>query len=75
MISIQEWFHDLKEFDGGIVYMADDNPRKTTGIGSIKLRNQDGSTRILKDVWYVPNLKKNLISLGDLESKGLVVTM
>ena len=39
------------------------------------MKNQDGSTRVLTDVRYVPSLKKNLISLGVLESKGLVVTM
>ncbi|KAG6433002.1 hypothetical protein SASPL_104605 [Salvia splendens] len=55
--------------------MGNDKPCKTAGIGSIKLRNQDGSTRILKDVRYVPQLKKNLILLGALESKGLVVIM
>jgi len=55
--------------------MGNDNPCKTAGIGSIKLRNHDGSTRILWDVQYVPKLKKNLISLGALEIKGLVVIM
>ena len=44
--------------------MGNDNPCKTTRIGSFKLRNHDGSTRILRDVRYVPKLKKNLISLG-----------
>ena len=44
-----------------------------TRMGSIRLRNHDGSIRVLTDVWYVPKLKKNLISLGALESKGLVV--
>ncbi|KAE8709887.1 Tubulin beta-2 chain [Hibiscus syriacus] len=33
------------------------------------------STRVLTDVRYVPNLKKNIISLGALESKGSVVTI
>ncbi|KAE8664469.1 hypothetical protein F3Y22_tig00112762pilonHSYRG00050 [Hibiscus syriacus] len=42
---------------------------------SIRLKNQDGSTRVLTDVRYVPSLKKNLISLGALESKGSLVTM
>ena len=42
-------------------------------MGSIQLRNHDGSIRVLTDVWYVPKLKKNLISLGALESKGLIV--
>ncbi|KAL4272870.1 hypothetical protein GQ457_13G029760 [Hibiscus cannabinus] len=43
--------------------------------GSIRLKNQDGSTRVLTNVRYVPSLKKNLISLGALESKGSVVTL
>ncbi|KAG6406058.1 hypothetical protein SASPL_133654 [Salvia splendens] len=75
MCPIREWFFDFEELNGGLVYMGNDSPCKTAGIGSIKLRNQDGSTRNLKDVWYVPQLKKNLISLGALESKGLVVMM
>ena len=37
------------------------------------MRNHDGSIRVLTDVQYVPKLKKNLISLGALESQVLVV--
>ncbi|KAE8691959.1 hypothetical protein F3Y22_tig00110864pilonHSYRG00223 [Hibiscus syriacus] len=70
-----EWFSDLVELNTGVVYMGNDNACKTVGIGSIRLKNQDGSTRVLTDVRYVPSLKKNLISLGALESKGSVVTM
>ena len=44
-----------------------------TRMGSIRLRNHDGSIRVLTDVRYVSKLKKNLISLGALESKGLIV--
>jgi len=75
MCPIRKWFFEFQELNGGVVYMGNDNPCKTGGIGSIKLRNHDGSTRILRDVRYVPKLKKNLISLGALESEGLVVTM
>ncbi|KAE8682936.1 ABC transporter G family member 13 [Hibiscus syriacus] len=71
----REWFSDLVELNAGVVYMGNDNACKTVGIGSIRLKNQDGSTRVLTDVRYVPSLKKNLISLGALESKGSVVTM
>ncbi|KAG8503986.1 hypothetical protein CXB51_002302 [Gossypium anomalum] len=71
----REWFSDLVELNGGVVYMGNDNACKTVRIGSIQLKNQDGSTRVLTDVRYVPSLKKNLISLGALESKGSVVTM
>ena len=75
MCPIREWFFEFKEVDGGVVYMGNDHPCKTVRIGSIKLRNHNGTTRILRDVRYVPKLKKNLISLGALESKGLVVMM
>ncbi|CAA0828820.1 Unknown protein, partial [Striga hermonthica] len=72
---IWDWFFNFQESNGGVVYMGNDNACKTTGIGSIHLKNRDGSTRVLTDVRYVPSLKKNLISLGALESKGLVVTL
>ncbi|KAG8479661.1 hypothetical protein CXB51_029443 [Gossypium anomalum] len=71
----QKWFSNLVELNGGVVYMGNDNTCKTAGIGSIQLKNQNESTRVLTDVRYVPSLKKNLISLGALESKGSVVTM
>jgi len=64
MCPIREWFFEFQELDGGVLYMGNDNPCKTTGIGSIKLRKHDGSTRNLQDVRYVPKLKKNLMSLG-----------
>ncbi|KAH9761919.1 Integrase catalytic domain-containing protein [Citrus sinensis] len=43
--------------------------------GTIQLKNHDGSIQVLTDVRYVPSLKKNLISLGVLESKGLTITL
>ena len=42
-------------------------------MSSIRLKNHDRSIRVLTDVRYVPKLKKNLISSGDLKSKGLVM--
>ena len=48
---------------------------QTKGIGTIKLKIHDGTIRILEDVRYVPDLTKNLISVGVLDSKGYRVTM
>jgi len=45
-------------------------PCKIIGIGSIKIRMHDGIVRILSNVRHVPNLKRNLISLGTLDSNG-----
>ena len=73
MCPHKEWFFNFKEVDGGAVYMGSCDVSYITGMGSIWLRNHDGSIRVLTNVWYVPKLNKNLISLGALESKGLVV--
>ena len=43
-------------------------PCKTIGIGSIKIRMHDGIVRTLSNVRDMPDLKKNLISLGTLNS-------
>ncbi|CAL8167989.1 unnamed protein product [Prunus armeniaca] len=45
------------------------------GISKLYLKMHDGTIRELSDVRYVPDMKKNLISLGTLESKGLKITM
>ncbi|KAE8684117.1 hypothetical protein F3Y22_tig00111151pilonHSYRG00072 [Hibiscus syriacus] len=55
------------------VHGSNNSPLDTLGIGSIRLRNQDGSIRTLTGVHYVPDLMRNLISVGTLESKGLEV--
>ena len=73
MCPHKEWFFKFEEVNGGIVYMGSGDVSCITSMGSIRLRNHDGSIRFLKNVRYVPKLKKNLISLGALESKGLVV--
>ncbi|KAK9177553.1 hypothetical protein WN944_029576 [Citrus x changshan-huyou] len=69
------WFSSFKELDGGVVFMGNDNACKTMGICIIQLKNHDGSIQVLMDVRYVPNLKKNLILLAVLESKGLTITL
>ena len=73
MCPLKEWFFKFEEVDGGVVYMGSGDVSYITRMGSIRLRNYDGSIRVLTDVRYVPKLKKNLISLGALESKSLVV--
>ncbi|BBH00104.1 hypothetical protein Prudu_010013 [Prunus dulcis] len=75
MCPIREWFSSFEELDGGVVLMGNNNACKTQGIGKICLKMHDGTVRELSDVRYVPDMKKNLISLGALESKGLKITM
>ena len=43
---------------------------KVVGIATTKVKMFDNVVGTLKDVRHVPNLKKNLISLGTLDSNG-----
>lgn len=71
----RDWFSDFSKIDGGTVLMGNNNACKTQGIGSIRLKLHDGTLRDLTEVWYVPNLRKNLISLGTLDSKGFRINI
>jgi len=45
------------------------------GISIVCIKLFDGMIRELKDVRYVPQLNKNLISVRDLEAQGLRGTL
>ena len=44
-------------------------------VGTIQIKMFDGMIRELKEVRYVPQLKRNLISVGALETLDLVVSI
>ena len=50
--------------------MANGSVYKAVGIGSVRIRKNDGKICTIKDVRHVPQLTKNLISLSLLDSKG-----
>ena len=50
--------------------MGNDEACKVVGIDTIRIKMYDGFIRTLTDVRHVPKLKKNLISLGTLDSNG-----
>ena len=55
--------------------MGDDHPCDIEGIGTVRIKMFDGIVRELKEVRYVPQLKRNLISVGALETLDLVVSI
>lgn len=70
MTPKKEWFDELNEEITGIIKMGNDTTSSVKGIGSIKILNEDGTVVILTQVRYVPDFKRNLISLGTLDSQG-----
>ena len=67
----KDWFSSYKPVQkGDVVRMEDDNPRDIVGIGSIRIKTDDGMTHTLKNVRYIPGMTRNLISLSTLDAEG-----
>src|SRR3954468_13356783 len=63
-------FRTYQPCDGSIVLMGNDAACKVIGIENIRMRMFDGQVRTLSNVRHVPDMRKNLLSLGALEAQG-----
>ena len=66
----KDWFFSFKKLDGYSVVMGDDRPCNMKGICMVLIKIFDRMVQKLKEVRYVPQLKRNLISVGTLEALG-----
>ena len=75
MCGYRELFGDLDETKQGLVTFGDTSKVPFKGKGSIpiKLKNDDSS--YIADVYYVPAIKQNLVSIGQLLEKGYTLFM
>ena len=65
---LNEGFHPTMSFgDCSIV--------KVMGKGDIKIRTKNVFVETILNVFYVPDLKSNLLSVGQLQEKGYVITI
>ena len=64
MAGNRDWFYKINEMVTGKVRFGDDSHINIKGKGSILFKSKEGERRSLADVYYLPNLKSNIISLG-----------
>ncbi len=50
---------------------SDDTTHPITQIAKVPLSMQDGQTKYLKDVFYVPTITKKIVSIGQMVEQGL----
>ncbi|XXG45985.1 hypothetical protein AAC387_Pa02g0930 [Persea americana] len=70
MCPNRDWFTTYKEINDGSVLMGNNIECKMVVIRIVKIKMYDGILKMLVDVRHVHDLKKNLISLGALDSYG-----
>lgn len=66
----RELLTDFVEQEGNKVMMGNNTFCMVKGMGSITIDNSDGSVLVLKNVRFIPEMGRNLISYGQLESSG-----
>ncbi|GFY90822.1 hypothetical protein Acr_07g0010190 [Actinidia rufa] len=68
--SKKEFSDTFQERDGGSLFLGDGTPCKIQGVGNVKIKMFDGAVRTLGGVVYIPKLRRNLISLSQMDSNG-----
>lgn len=68
-------FRILDENVTGQVKFGDGSLVSIKGKGSIALKCKNGEEKVLEDVYFIPSLCSNIISLGQLSEEGNQVVM
>ena len=53
-----------------VIRLADNRTIAAQGMGDVLISKKDGSNALLSDVLFVPGMKSNLVSIGQLVEKG-----
>nr|GEW94753.1 retrovirus-related Pol polyprotein from transposon TNT 1-94 [Tanacetum cinerariifolium] len=71
----RDFLFDFKEFNGGTIFLGDNRACTIMGARKVRVQMKDGSSFVLENVCYIPDLKRNLISLGTLDREGSTVKL
>ena len=75
MTPNKAWFEDFKQEEGGLVFLGNNRPCQVKDTGSVRIRTHNGVEKVLTNVKFILELKRNLISLGALDELGYVIKM
>ncbi|GKE47915.1 retrovirus-related pol polyprotein from transposon TNT 1-94 [Tanacetum coccineum] len=75
MTTRGDFLFDFKEFNNGTVLLGDNRACAIRRTGKVRVQMKDGSSFVLENVRYIPELKTNLISLGTLDREGYTVKL
>lgn len=66
----KDFFKTLEEEDGIVLYMGNAPSTQVKGVGTVEIEFTSGKVLTLKNVYYVPEVRKNLISVPLLNKSG-----
>ncbi|XP_074328428.1 uncharacterized protein LOC141666337 [Apium graveolens] len=72
MTGEKSWFIELDESFRHSVRLGNSTKMAVQGKGKIRFE-VEGITQVVTDVYYIPNLTNNLLSIGKLQEKQLTI--
>ncbi|KHN42907.1 hypothetical protein glysoja_046982, partial [Glycine soja] len=75
MTGHKDWFVSLDESVNHKVRFADDSTIRVEDHDKVVIKRRDGTVSYIEDVLYVPNMRCNLLSLGQLLEKKYRMVM
>ena len=75
MCGKKELFMELAKGVHGSLSLGDSSKLPVEARGKITIYQKDGKPEYIFDVYYIPNMKSNFLSIGQLLEKGYKVYM
>nr|XP_048331640.1 uncharacterized protein LOC125422966 [Ziziphus jujuba var. spinosa] len=75
MCGVKSTFSDLDESFRHTVKFGDNSTVSIMGKGRVSIQTKRNSTLSILDILYVPDLKSNLLSVGQLQEKGYEISI
>ncbi|KAK2361452.1 secreted RxLR effector protein [Trifolium repens] len=75
MTAHREWLTSFDSSRTSSIKLANSSKVAAEGTGNIVIRGNSGVKVIIKDVFYVPEMNCNLLSIGQLAEKGFSVAI
>ncbi|MCH86730.1 retrovirus-related Pol polyprotein from transposon TNT 1-94 [Trifolium medium] len=72
MVGRKDWLFDFDDNFREIVKLGDNSKMPVMGKGNLKL-HIGGMVQVITEVYYLPGLKSNLLSIGQLQQKNLTI--
>ncbi|PKU61775.1 Retrovirus-related Pol polyprotein from transposon TNT 1-94 [Dendrobium catenatum] len=75
MCGHRHLFKEMRVVEDGHVSFGDASKIQVKGQGTISYMQKDGAKGLIENVYFVPDLKSNILSMGQLMEKGYSVFM
>ncbi|XP_062113573.1 uncharacterized protein LOC133824638 [Humulus lupulus] len=75
MCGDKKAFYELDELFRTTIKFGDNSTIYVMGKGRVTIQTKENSTHTISNALYVPNLKTNLLSVGQLQEKGYAISI